>query len=111
MHTHTIVVVGCGQFPVDMLRFEQAWPASQAEANRIADTFHHHEDWMIALSRTSTRKHEPGWTQKRWQSFGCRIQGIVSHNDADRLRQTCKANKIGLVAGLSILPAHACAPA
>ena len=62
-------VEGEGRFPLDMLRFDRAWPASETDSNTIG---HALEDgrsstWRVEL--VSKRKPTTG----RWDSFNWRV--------------------------------------
>lgn len=55
-------VVGVGAFPIDMLRYDSCWPATQADSLLVAD------DEL----RTVTLETISGFeiTPERWKSFG-----------------------------------------
>lgn len=63
-----IVATGRGQFPVDMLRFHQAWPARSEDALRISasrDVDTPEQDYVLLTAE------EPGYhALQRWKSFG-----------------------------------------
>lgn len=69
MKFHTITITGRGAFPVDMLRYDCCFPASEHDSYAILHTFQKHEDWSIRLSKYSDSS-EP-WTLARWSSFNC----------------------------------------
>jgi hypothetical protein len=58
-------VVGRGAFPLDMLRRDQAWPATQEAIGNIFD-----EDVTRAVSITGTLPP----TLARWESFGWNVR-------------------------------------
>lgn len=39
MKIYRFKVKGVGRFPLDMLRYDSCWPASEEDAGRIGDTF------------------------------------------------------------------------
>lgn len=53
-------VAGMGKFPFDMLRYDQAWPASESESYALA------ERTKRSIKIQGMRRP----TTKRWQSFG-----------------------------------------
>lgn len=62
---HHATVRGSGIFPVDMLRYDSCYPASQEDASKLLD-----DDYReIRISRTSELKGST-FTVARWQSFG-----------------------------------------
>jgi hypothetical protein len=62
------VVEGAGSFPLDMLRYDRAWFATEADAG----TAQH--DRKI---RTVTLRGLDYPTGARWESFSWRVQGIL----------------------------------
>lgn len=69
--TNTMIISGSGQFPVDMLRYERAYPASENDSYAIAETFNGKSSvWSIHVTKTTNAP----WTVERWHSFGVRIQ-------------------------------------
>jgi hypothetical protein len=72
-------VIGSGEFPVDMLRYDHCYPASTEDAVKIS---YHRQDGVLyneyRTIRLATVEHGKGVEQvtpRRWQSFGwdCRI--------------------------------------
>lgn len=63
-------VEGHGRFPVDMLRYDHAHPASSVDATAIADTFNHpneeHRIFLEAWPAAGTLSP----SVRRWESFG-----------------------------------------
>jgi hypothetical protein len=64
----TFKVEGKGAFPVDMLRYDSAVPASEADAHRIEKQ---RDLRTVVLTRTSVDKDGP--TVARWRSFGWEV--------------------------------------
>ena len=63
-------VEGVGRFPVDMLRYEQAYPASEADAGQ-ADF---HDDQLPRRRRVRVCAHYAGApSRERWQSFNWKV--------------------------------------
>lgn len=75
-YCHEIKVAGSGCFPVDMLRYNQCWPATSEDCSAIIDTFEPGklEHYRINLKHYDHKSWEP--TKDRWLSFGWRV---VSH--------------------------------
>lgn len=67
----TFVARGRGMFPIDMLRYDQAWPSSSADADRIRESFTPGTGpWEVKLS-TADRAAP---TIARWASFNVQVQ-------------------------------------
>jgi hypothetical protein len=67
------VVSGFGAFPIDMFRYDQAWPAREEDAGRIHHTSDRSEfstPYVIQV-RGNVRP-----TIGRWSSFGWRVVSI-----------------------------------
>lgn len=80
----SFTVKGSGQFPLDMLRYDQCWPTGTDDASKIetslaryykadfcaADEIGNSNKWEINLTGAN------GWgepTPGRWESFNCRV--------------------------------------
>lgn len=80
-YRHRAVVSGKGQFPVDMLRYEQCWPDSDCDAHAIAGTLQRWENLSpahalpakITVAKFNGEK-RPSWTTARWKSFGWTVK-------------------------------------
>lgn len=76
LHRHTFTVEGSGRFPIDMLRYDSCYPASQADVSAITNDGGpgqaRLEPRRVELAHTDTRKR---WTPTsgRWESFGWRV--------------------------------------
>ncbi len=73
MSAVTFTVAGRGQFPVDMLRYDCAWPQGPEDALHITESYHPDavfRSWTLTL--TSNQSHSP--TVARWASFGCTVE-------------------------------------
>lgn len=64
---HRFKVVGCGQFPIDMLRYDGCWPSTQQDASAIERSFRKGEAAIIELEGIYPE------TSDRWASFGWNI--------------------------------------
>ena len=70
LYLHTFAVVGAGQVPADMLRYDQCWP----DDGRLGPTtgVRHREQLVeIGLAHIGPKVWEP--TRERWASFGWRV--------------------------------------
>ncbi len=75
-HTHKIRVTTVHAFPLDMLRYDSCWPESDQDALAIAKSLEKYPDeaCSVTVCRHSTSKRDLGWTDARWESFGCKIE-------------------------------------
>jgi hypothetical protein len=62
-------VWGRGEFPVDMLRYDQCWPSAESHSARFSDR--HMRDEAGGRHITLTGLREP--TTARWESFGWQV--------------------------------------
>ncbi len=68
------VVTGRGEFPLDMLRRDCAYPASEMDAYEMMRTFDgDRRSWVITIDTANRR----GYTIDRWESFGCTVENII----------------------------------
>ncbi len=67
------IVTGRGRFPLDMLRRDCAYPASEVDSYKIDNTFDEHSNWEIKVGKRPTNRND-GFTTARWESFGCKIE-------------------------------------
>jgi hypothetical protein len=68
------VVEGASPFPVDMLRYDGCWPATEADSYAIHRTFVDPYNERIQITLTSDQ--HPTATAGRWKSFGW---SVVKH--------------------------------
>jgi hypothetical protein len=76
-YLYTYTVNGNSKFPVDMLRHDRCWPASENEALDL-------QDWLngrtivhgVFAVVTFTLRSNQAPTEGRWQSFGWTVAGI-----------------------------------
>lgn len=78
-YVHKITVEGAGQFPIDMLRYDQAFPASEADSAIISQQA---DQRVVNLERISGVNIPAGATLGRWASFGWRVVSCT----VDRMR-------------------------
>lgn len=64
------VVVGSLPFPLDMLRYDKAWPASEQSAERMERTIRCDNDGPMEIVICTRNKLTVG----RWESRGWRVQ-------------------------------------
>jgi hypothetical protein len=67
-----ITVTGWGQFPIDMLRYDRATPASEGDSAAITNSFNRPRG-AITVNLLCPRPP----TQGRWESFGFRVTSIT----------------------------------
>ena len=105
-YEQTLAVCGTGPFPLDMLRYDQAWPATGEDAAIIGRS---HQEigvrWAVAVYKVTQRRADPAWTLRRRESFAVKVQPVVSAQDVRRLREECVGN--GVPCDLALLPAAA----
>ena len=84
-------VYGRGQFPLDMLRYDNCVPATQNDVCLMQRTFlsqrgmvGSNEEWEICVKRIllePNRGNKACFTIGRWNSFQCDIIEVASPND------------------------------
>lgn len=80
------VVEGVGDFPLDMLRFDECWPVAGEDAILMMIPYPEDSDWAgVSADRRGGGKHRrrihmgaaraglPAPTVARWESFGWRV--------------------------------------
>ena len=72
-------VTGGGEFPFDMLRYDSAWPASEADSRKIAQSYSAPDEESRPKQRTVRLKTRTRVTNRRWESFGWSVVR-VDHN-------------------------------
>ena len=77
MKTFTYLVKGKGGFPMDMLRYDAAWPADPDAGDAIWENiFYHDREKQAATKPIRLRSHyEPA--KERWNSFGWIVLRVV----------------------------------
>jgi len=71
------VVRGWDHFPIDMLRYDCAYPDTGEDATKIGKSFYSTDNWTITIAK----KIGPGsssFNPARWASFNCTIEEIGS---------------------------------
>jgi hypothetical protein len=68
-------VEGSGEFPIDMLRYDQCWPTDTADALKIRPAYGGDGSGLErrTISLSTTGKYVP--TRGRWDSFTWRVIG------------------------------------
>jgi len=72
MRRRTYTVEGAGHFPVDMLRYDDSWPANSVDADSIQNHPALLRRYSVQLETHNA--HAP--TVGRWNSFGWRVTVI-----------------------------------
>jgi hypothetical protein len=67
------VAYGRGEFPLDMLRYDRAFPASEDQSHRMGDPSRGLRVVIVARYLGETC-----WTEARWSSFGWSIRTFDS---------------------------------
>lgn len=75
-YRHMAVISGRGDFPLDMLRYDRAFPESEEDSGTISRTYHTYETWIVKVGKVSEQKGPSAWTVARWQSFGVDIKPL-----------------------------------
>lgn len=66
--------MGSGQFPLDMLRYDCCFPASQNDVATISKTLHRPGNELHTVTLRYVREYKPnGPTDARWESFGWHV--------------------------------------
>lgn len=66
---YEFTVIGRGEFPFDMLRYDQCWPKSET---KDAPALHPRGNWLKELREVNlVGLHSP--TADRWESFGWKV--------------------------------------
>ena len=68
-----IVAVGRGEFPMDMLRYDSCWPASEVDSYVIADSLKKYGEWQVVLRKNVDAGVREPWMKPRWSSFGVQL--------------------------------------
>jgi len=72
MRLHEFKVEGCGRFPLDMLRYDAAWPMRGEDVARIESPPEKLKRYSVAL--LTAVNCTP--TTARWNSFGWRVTEV-----------------------------------
>jgi len=80
-------------FPIDMLRFDECWPASVEDSSRLSNTFgfRHGRRVRWTLTMVSNRQNVP--TVDRWLSFACEVEDITDV-ESQKEKRVRKAKEI-----------------
>lgn len=66
-------VSGRGPFPMDMLRYDSAWPEQTEDAYAIASSYADDPGIKWEINLLSSDRMAP--TARRWDSFNCKVFG------------------------------------
>lgn len=78
-------IMGSGEFPLDMLRYDSCSPATEEDSGIIRSTFGWHRsnlmdgNWVVLVKkvlREKRRKNDNVFTAGRWNSFGCSVMEV-----------------------------------
>ena len=74
MHYTRFTVEGSWPFPIDMLRHDEAHPATEEDSGKIIRSMEPGaEKASIDLAKYHTIKNSPHVTEGRWESFGWKV--------------------------------------
>ena len=79
---YRVTIKGRGEFPMDMLRYDQAVPGTTGDANAIGDTF---RDLRMRMRWTVVVITPRFPTVARWASFGPIVTEVLDDNGEDCL--------------------------
>lgn len=75
-------VMGSGEFPLDMFRYDSCSPATEQDASIVRSTINSNKgNWVVFVKKIlleRRRKNDSVFTAGRWISFGCIIQEVDS---------------------------------
>lgn len=77
-------ITGRGEFPIDMLRYDQCSPATEVDSGLIEQSMTKYGSWEIYVKTNlkPTKLRVPAafypWTKERWESFGVKIEPLPS---------------------------------
>lgn len=93
-YRHRLRVTFSGRFPVDMLRFDRAHPATEGDALTIEESVYDYEGHRARVvmvdkySDTANGRDPRVWTVQRWASFGVSVELAAPEETIDRLAET-----------------------
>ena len=72
---YTFSVIGCGAFPLDMLRYDRCAPQTQNDASKMMAYAAHEGTMMVKVMAFVPADRASAWgpTQDRWASFGWHV--------------------------------------
>lgn len=71
LRSRTFTVRGAGEFPLDMLRYDRAFPATEADTAAMLDVANRREVRLVMVSEGN-----PFPTMARWDSFMWDVMGV-----------------------------------
>lgn len=69
--TRSFTVRGSGRFPIDMLRYDTCWPATQVDVRKVESNVSHASFSRDVLEVVLVGTSKP--THRRWESFGWEV--------------------------------------
>ena len=72
------VIRGNGQFPIDMLRYDNCSPATEFDSSIIMSSFNKWESYEVCVKKMVPRGYSDKFTEGRWESFGCTLELVDS---------------------------------
>ncbi len=80
MHYTEFIVEGSWPFPIDMLRHDQAHPATEEDSHKLVRTMDptlNTGKVTISLGKYHGIKKSPHITEGRWESFGWKVIKVI----------------------------------
>lgn len=67
------IITGRGKFPIDMLRYDSCYPASEMDSIKIMTSHEEYCKWSIRVAKRPINRQDD-FTIARWESFGCNVE-------------------------------------
>lgn len=78
LYIHVGAVIGNGQVPFDMLRYDRAFPYREVDSAEIERRVHREgTDHEVLIATVRTTKARP-WSDGRWKSFNREVRHMVT---------------------------------
>lgn len=60
-------------FPIDMLRYDNCWPAAVEDSNKLYRNLRDKKRTTFRVNVRAVSQNKAHWTKDRWSSFGVRV--------------------------------------
>jgi len=77
-------------FPIDMLRFDECWPASVEDSTKVSNSFGFRHGRRVRWELTLISPRQTSPTVDRWQSFAVEV---VDEKDIETFKERKARNK------------------
>jgi len=78
-YEHQLRITWKGNFPIDMLRHDAAYPQTGTDASAIQQSFQPSRKEHTAVIITHSRYAKSNWTHERWHSFLCTTEELMTY--------------------------------